>query len=813
MYFDRFSESVQIAVQKAQEVAKKYGTKYIGTEHLMFGLLSANDSVAAKLLGEYSIDAEKYEKLFKQNLDYNYFANGFTPRTKRIFEYAIAIALQSGSAFVGSEHLLFAIVSDAESVATHLLRSLGVNLEELKGKLSQILSKVSSSEQGESASGFDIEGEKPSSKSSNLGKLSKFGTDLTRKAREGKLDPVIGREKEIERIIQILSRRTKNNPVLIGEPGVGKSAIVEGLAQKIVSGNVPELLKDKIVFSLDIAGLLAGTKYRGDFEERLKEAINFIIKNGNIILFIDEIHNLVGAGSTSEGKLDAADILKPLLARGEMQTIGATTIDEYRKYIEKDAALERRFQPVMVEQPSVEDTILILKGLRDKYEAHHKVTITDEAISAAAVLSDRYITDRFLPDKAIDLIDEACSKARLESYIAPPSLKEKENLLVKLEQEKKSASLSDDFEKAARLRDEIKKLSEEIEAIKKEWEGNRTKSNASIGEEDVAMVVSQWTSIPVLKLTQSEAERLLKLEEQLHNRVIGQEDAVSSVAKAIRRARAGLKDPNRPIGSFIFVGPTGVGKTELSKALAESMFGSEDLMVRIDMSEYMEKHSVSKLIGAPPGYIGYDEAGQLTEKIRRKPYSVVLFDEIEKAHSDVFNMLLQILEDGRLTDAKGRVVSFKNTIIIMTSNVGTSELSKMKSVGFAAGGDSGYENMKDKIMDALKKQFRPEFINRVDEIIVFHNLSKEHTAKIVNIMIEKLNAKLTDKKIRLKLTEKAMQHIIDSGYDPEYGARPLRRFVQREIEDKLSESLLLGEVKEGDKITVDKGERGLTFVR
>ena len=813
MYFDRFSESVQIAVQKAQEVAKKYGTKYIGTEHLMFGLLSANDSVAAKLLGEYSIDAEKYEKLFKQNLDYNYFANGFTPRTKRIFEYAIAIALQSGSAFVGSEHLLFAIVSDAESVATHLLRSLGVNLEELKGKLSQILSKVSSSEQGESASGFDIEGEKPSSKSSNLGKLSKFGTDLTRKAREGKLDPVIGREKEIERIIQILSRRTKNNPVLIGEPGVGKSAIVEGLAQKIVSGNVPELLKDKIVFSLDIAGLLAGTKYRGDFEERLKEALNFIIKNGNIILFIDEIHNLVGAGSTSEGKLDAADILKPLLARGEMQTIGATTIDEYRKYIEKDAALERRFQPVMVEQPSVEDTILILKGLRDKYEAHHKVTITDEAISAAAVLSDRYITDRFLPDKAIDLIDEACSKARLESYIAPPSLKEKENLLVKLEQEKKSASLSDDFEKAARLRDEIKKLSEEIEAIKKEWEGNRTKSNASIGEEDVAMVVSQWTSIPVLKLTQSEAERLLKLEEQLHNRVIGQEDAVSSVAKAIRRARAGLKDPNRPIGSVICVGPTGVGKTELSKALAESMFGSEDLMVRIDMSEYMEKHSVSKLIGAPPGYIGYDEAGQLTEKIRRKPYSVVLFDEIEKAHSDVFNMLLQILEDGRLTDAKGRVVSFKNTIIIMTSNVGTSELSKMKSVGFAAGGDSGYENMKDKIMDALKKQFRPEFINRVDEIIVFHNLSKEHTAKIVNIMIEKLNAKLTDKKIRLKLTEKAMQHIIDSGYDPEYGARPLRRFVQREIEDKLSESLLLGEVKEGDKITVDKGERGLTFVR
>lgn len=813
MYFDRFSESVQIAVQKAQGVAKKYGTKYIGTEHLMYGLLSANDSVAAKLLGEYSIDAENYEKVFKQNLDYNYFANGFTPRTKRIFEYAIGIALQSGSNFVGSEHLLFAIVSDSESMATHLLRTLGVNLEELKSKLMQILSKVNP-DQNISRPGFDIDGDRGSYKTSqNLGKLSRFGTNLTRKAREGKLDPVIGREKEIERIIQILSRRTKNNPVLIGEPGVGKTAIVEGLAQKIVSGNVPELLKDKVVFSLDIAGLLAGTKYRGDFEERLKDAVNFITKNGNIIVFIDEIHNLVGAGSTSEGKLDAADILKPLLARGELQTVGATTIDEYRKYIEKDAALERRFQPVMVEQPSVEDTILILKGLRDKYEAHHKVTITDEAINAAAVLSDRYITDRFLPDKAIDLIDEACSKARLDSYIAPPSLKEKETLLVKLEQEKKSASLSDDFEKAAKLRDEIKKLSEEIEVLKKEWESNRTKFNASIGEEEVARVVSQWTSIPVARLTQTEAERLMKLEEQLHRRVIGQEDAVSSVAKAIRRARAGLKDPNRPIGSFVFVGPTGVGKTELSKALAEAMFGSEDLMIRIDMSEYMEKHSVSKLIGAPPGYIGYDEAGQLTEKIRRKPYSVVLFDEIEKAHPDVFNMLLQILEDGRLTDAKGRVVSFKNTIIIMTSNVGTSEISKMRSVGFASSDNSEYQNMKDKIMDALKKQFRPEFLNRIDEIIVFHSLNKEHTAKIVNIMIDKLNAKLADRNIRLRLTDKAMQYLIDAGYDPEYGARPLRRLVQREIEDKLSESLLLGEVKEGDDVTVDKEEKGLKFIR
>jgi ATP-dependent Clp protease ATP-binding subunit ClpC len=644
------------------------------------------------------------------------------------------------------------------------------------------------------------------SEKSPLDKISKFGTDLNQKAKECKLDPVIGRENEIDRIIQILSRRTKNNPVLIGEPGVGKSAVVEGLAQKIVSGNVPELLKNKIIFSLDIAGMLAGTKYRGDFEERLKEAINFITKNGNIIIFIDEIHNIVGAGATAEGKLDAADMLKPMLSRGELQTIGATTIDEYRKYIEKDPALERRFQPVMVEQPSVENTVLILKGLRDKYEAHHKVTISDEAIEAAAALSDRYIQDRFLPDKAIDLIDEACSKARLKSYTAPPSLKEKEMLLQKYEQEKKSAASSDDFEKAAKLRDSIKKLNEEIAAIKKEWEINRTKTNATIGEEDIAAVVSQWTSIPVVKLTQTESERLMNLESQLHKRVIGQDEAVASVSRAIRRARTGLKDPSRPIGSFIFVGPTGVGKTELCKALAESMFGSEDLMIRVDMSEYMEKHSVSKFIGAPPGYVGYEEAGQLTEKIRRKPYSVLLFDEIEKAHQDVFNMLLQILEDGRLTDAKGRVVSFKNTIIIMTSNAGTSEISKMKTLGFASGQDSDYLNMKDKLISALKKEFRPEFINRVDDIIVFHNLTKEDTVKIVDIMINNLNKRLADKNIELKLTQKAIDYLIKEGYDSEYGARPLRRLVQKKIEDKLSEEMLLGKIKEGDSVIADEKE-------
>ena len=811
MFFDKFTESVQKAVAKAQEIGKKYGTKYLGTEHILYGLLSVDNSVAANLVAEYGIDIDKYDQLFKQNLDLKYEANGFTPRTKKMFETAIALALQIGKGFVGTEHLLLAIVSDKESMATYLLQLLGADIDGLKNKLiKEINGGVVKSTTTDGGMFEEVQPINKASKSP-LDKIEKFGTDLNQKAKEGKLDPVIGREKEIERITQILSRRTKNNPVLIGEPGVGKSAVVEGLAQKIASGNVPELLKDKIIFSLDIAGMLAGTKYRGDFEERLKEAINFITKNGNIILFIDEIHNLVGAGATAEGKLDAADMLKPLLARGELQTIGATTIDEYRKYIEKDAALERRFQPVMVEQPSVEDTILILKGLRDKYEAHHKITITDEAIEAASILSDRYIQDRFLPDKAIDLIDEACSKARLDSYVAPTDLKDKEKLLEKYEQEKKSASSNDDFEKAAKLRDQIKKLNEEISSIKKEWEKNRTKTISSIGEEDVARIVAQWTSIPVLKLTQTESERLLNLESQLHKRVIGQEEAVTSVSKAIRRARAGLKDPNRPIGSFIFVGPTGVGKTELSKALAESMFGSEELMIRVDMSEFMEKHSVSKLIGAPPGYVGYDEAGQLTEKIRRKPYSVVLFDEIEKAHPDVFNMLLQILEDGRLTDAKGRVVNFKNTIIIMTSNAGTSELSKMQRLGFADGEKANYDNMKDKLIDALKKQFRPEFINRVDDIIVFHNLTKENTKDIVKIMVKNLNTRLKEKNISIILTQQAMDYIIKTGYDEEYGARPLRRIVQKKIEDKLSEEILLGKVKDGDSITADEKNDNIEF--
>jgi ATP-dependent Clp protease ATP-binding subunit ClpC len=813
MFFDKFTESVQKAVANAQEAAKKYGTKYLGTEHILYGLLAVEDSKAAKLLGEYGVNLEKYEEVFKQNIDPNYQANGFTPRTKRMFETAIAFALQTGGGFVGSEHLLLAIISDKESMATYLLQNLGADTEGLKSKL---MGDVAKSAPEAAASDNDVFGEarqETRKENSSLQKIARFGTDLNAKAKEGKLDPVIGREKEIDRVIQILSRRTKNNPVLIGEPGVGKSAIVEGLAQKIVEGKVPELLKNKIIFALDIAGMLAGTKYRGDFEERLKDAINFIKKNGNIILFIDEIHNIVGAGATAEGKLDAADMLKPLLARGELQTIGATTIDEYRKYIEKDSALERRFQPVMVEQPSVEDTILILKGLRDKYEAHHKVAIKDEAIEASAVLSDRYIQDRFLPDKAIDLIDEACSKARLKSYIAPPQLKEKEVELAKLEQEKQAAAASDDYEKAAKLRDKVKALKEQIDEMKKEWEANRTKTNAAIGEEEVAEIVSQWTSVPVLKLTQSESEKLLNLESQLHKRVIGQGDAVSAISKAIRRARAGLKDPSRPIGSFIFVGPTGVGKTELSKALAESMFGSEELMIRIDMSEYMEKHSVSKLIGAPPGYIGYDETGQLTEKIRRKPYSVVLFDEIEKAHPDVFNMLLQILEDGRLTDSKGRVVSFKNTIIIMTSNVGSSEINKMKKVGFAADGDSEYQDMKDKLNDALKKQFRPEFLNRIDEIIVFHYLSKEDTAKIVSIMIDNLNKRLADRNISVKLSDAAMDYLIKNGYDSEYGARPLRRLIQRKIEDKLSEELLLGNVGDGDSLVADESGGDIVIVK
>ncbi len=826
--FDKFTENVNKAVAYGKESSASLGLNYVGTEHILYGLLCVKDCVASKLLQARGVTLQNFGALLKQAMSKENTSTGFTPRTKKMFAVAVGLGVEIGQGFVGTEHMLLAIIMDSESAAVAMLKALNCDINKLAQELKTIIS-------GKAYIGFSFSNKgsatpkinfgvknfdgsmgmtEESNKAEALGKLQKFGTDLTKKARDGKLDPVIGRSKEIDRIIQILSRRTKNNPVLIGEPGVGKSAVVEGLAQAIESGNVPELLKGKVVFSLDLAGLVAGTKYRGDFEERLKDAIDTVRKEGNIILFIDEIHNLIGTGSTNDGKMDAADILKPLLARGELQTVGATTIDEYRKYIEKDAALERRFQPVMVDQPSVEDTVLILKGLRDRYEAHHRVTITDEAIEAAAELSDRYITDRFLPDKAIDLIDEAASRARLDSYTAPVNLTDKENDLAKLEQEKRAAIVADDYEAAAKIRDKIKKLADEIEQLKQDWSSEKRRKNSSIGSEDVARVVSQWTSIPVVKLTETEAKKLINLEKILHSRVIGQDEAVSAVSRAIRRSRAGLKDPKRPVGSFIFVGPTGVGKTELCKALAEAVFGDEDLMIRIDMSEYMEKHSVSKLVGAPPGYVGYDEAGQLTEKIRRKPYSVVLFDEVEKAHPDVFNILLQILEDGHLTDSKGRLINFKNTIIIMTSNAGASEIKRSKRVGFDDGGDkSRYADMKTRLMETLKREFKPEFLNRVDDIIVFHHISKEDIRRIARIMIDTLAKRLSDKDIAVSLSEKAMDRLIEKGYDEEYGARPLRRVIQREIEDRLSEEILKGSVRFGSTVSIDFDGSDLTFTQ
>jgi ATP-dependent Clp protease ATP-binding subunit ClpC len=648
---------------------------------------------------------------------------------------------------------------------------------------------------------------------SNTKTIDKYGTDLNQRAKEGRLDPVIGREDVIERVIQILSRRTKNNPCLIGEPGVGKTAIAEGLAQEIIKGSVPETLKDKRVITLDMAGMVAGAKYRGEFEERLKNAIDEIKAAGNIILFIDEMHTIIGAGA-AEGAIDASNILKPVLARGELQVVGATTLDEYKKHIEKDAALERRFQPIIVEEPTVEDTIRILKGLRDKYEAHHKVAITDEAIEAAASLSHRYISDRFLPDKAIDLIDEAASRIRLKSSTAPKELKELEDKIKEVDTEKRTAINNQDFEKAASLRDEEKKLTDELNKQRKLWAAKNIK-DIKINYEDIADVVSQWTGIPVKKLQGDESERLLNMEEILHKRVIGQEPAVEALSKAIRRSRVGLKDPKKPIGSFIFLGPTGVGKTELSKALAEAMFGDEDAMIRIDMSEYMEKHSVSKMIGSPPGYVGFDDGGQLTERVRRKPYSVILFDEIEKAHPDVFNILLQILDDGRLTDAKGRTVDFKNTVVIMTSNVGASTIKKQKTLGFATNASDEekdeYEKMKENVLNELKKTFRPEFLNRIDEIIVFHSLNKEHIKQIVSLMINNLSKRLDEMNIHIKVDEKAMDILADAGFDPVYGARPLQREIRRRIEDKLSEELLKGTIKKSDTILISADDKELIF--
>ena len=826
--FNQFSPNLQKAVKLSLEAAQYYGSSYIGSEHILFGMLNVPQCRGAQILQAVGVREPDYRAVFVRTLNKSVKLSGFTPRTKNMFDKACELAVDrdGAGASVGSEYMLFAILVDDESVAVRLLRMLGVDIDALLGALDEEMGvpPESAEEERERADIFysHIPKQPIHEGGPNGGKAAgvslRFGVDLTQKAREGKIDPVIGRKKEIDKIIQVLSRRTKNNPVLIGEPGVGKSAVVEGLAQAIVKGEVPDLLLGKTVFALDLPGMLAGAKYRGDFEERLKEIVERIQKNGNIILFIDEIHNIVGAGASSDNSMDAANILKPMLARGELQTIGATTIDEYRKYIEKDSALERRFTPVNVEQPSVEETIEILRGLRDKYEAHHKVTISDDAIVAAASLSDRYITDRFLPDKAIDLIDEAASRARLDSYNGPAGIKEKEHEIERLNAEKNKAVRRDDFMTAQQTLDKIKRIEQEIEKLRAEWEKKRGECHATIGSDDVARIVAGWTGIPVVKLTEEESTRLLHLEEELHKRVIGQDEAVTAVAKAIRRARAGLKDPNRPIGSFIFVGPTGVGKTELSKALAAAMFGDERLMIRMDMSEFMEKHSVSKIIGAPPGYVGFeDTGGQLTEKIRRKPYSVVLFDEIEKAHPDVFNVLLQILDDGRLTDSKGRVVSFKNTIIIMTSNVGASKVNEMRRLGFAGEGepskedDAEYDRMKEKITDELKAQFKPEFLNRVDEIIIFHKLSRTDASHVCDLFLSVLTDRLKKREIDLDITNAAREKLLDEGYDAVYGARPLKRVIQRRIEDALSEEILANKVSPGQRVRVDAKDGKFVF--
>ncbi len=793
--FGRLTERAQRVLAHAQEEAIRLNHNNIGTEHLLLGLVKEPDGIAAKVLAAYNITEDKVVSEVEQLIGHGTDMGGtiqYTPRAKKVIELSLDEARKLNHNFVGTEHILLGLIRENEGVAARVLANLDLNITKAR---SQVVKLLGSPEMA----GKDAN----ASKSQNTPTLDELARDLTVIAKDGTLDPVIGRSAEITRVIEVLSRRTKNNPVLIGEPGVGKTAIVEGLAQAIINNEVPETLKGKRVMSLDMGTVVAGTKYRGEFEERLKKVMEEIHQAGNIILFIDELHTLIGAGG-AEGAIDASNILKPALARGELQCIGATTLEEYRKYIEKDAALERRFQPVQVDQPNVEDAIEILKGLRDRYEAHHRIKISDEALVAAVKMSDRYISDRFLPDKAIDLIDEAGSKVRLRNYTTPPSLKELEAELEKVKNEKDAAVHSQEFEQAASLRDKQTQLEKKLEETKKEWQKTQGSNNTSVTEDDIANVVAQWTGIPIAKIAETESQKLLNLEEILHNRVIGQSDAVSSISKAVRRARAGLKDPKRPIGSFIFLGPTGVGKTELAKALAEAMFGEEDAMIRVDMSEFMEKHSVSRMVGSPPGYVGHDDGGQLTEKVRRKPYSVILFDEIEKAHPDVFNILLQVLDDGRLTDSKGRTVDFRNTVIIMTSNVGAQEIKDNKFVGF--GGQTAaqdYETIRKTMMDELKKQFRPEFLNRIDDIIVFHKLEKDHLKEIVTLMVEGLANRLKEQDIHISLTDAAKEKIADEGYDPEYGARPLARAIQKHIEDQLSEELLKGEELTGHHINID----------
>lgn len=808
--YGRFTEKAEKAITHSQESAMQLGHNYVGTEHLLLGLVREGTGIAARVLQSQGVTEEKVireiEELIGKGEQTGEQPLGFTPRTKRVLELSFKEARRMGQNYIGTEHLILGIMKEGESVAVRILIDLGVDPQKLISEISKMLTEEAPGAAGEP---------KSHSANSNTPTLNQFGRDLTEMAREGKFDPVIGRDNEIERVIQILSRRTKNNPCLIGEPGVGKTAIAEGLAQKIVEGNIPEILKDKRVVTLDLSSMVAGAKYRGEFEERLKKALEEIRKAGNVILFIDEMHTIIGAGA-AEGAIDASNILKPSLARGEIQIIGATTLDEYRKHVEKDAALERRFQPITVGEPTVEEAIGILKGVRDKYEAHHRVKITDEAIVAAVKFSDRYITDRFLPDKAIDLIDEAGSKVRLKSFTAPPDLKKLEEQFEKLRKEKEDSIRSQEFEKAARIRDEEQKLKSELEKAKNEWYQKSQVKTDTVTEEHIAEVVASWTGIPVKKLAEEETERLMKMEDVLHQRVIGQEEAVKAVSKAIRRGRVGLKDPKRPVGSFIFLGPTGVGKTELCKALAEALFGEENSIVRIDMSEYMEKHSVSRLVGSPPGYVGYDEGGQLTEKVRRKPYSVVLFDEVEKAHPDVFNILLQILEDGRLTDSQGRTVDFRNTVIIMTSNVGARMITEPKRLGFASPNEEkskSYQDMKNNVMGELKNTFKPEFLNRVDEIIVFHPLEETHIKQIVRLMLDSLTKRIQSNDIKLEVSDKAVDHLANKGYDMIYGARPLRRAIQSDVEDKLAEEILEGKIKSGDSVVVDFDGENLTFTK
>lgn len=802
--FNGFTEKANRSLNVAMSIASELGHTYIGSEHILYGLVADENGIASTLLHKKGIDKDViYQKLVTsigRGIQTALSPSDFTPRSKRILETAVMEARRLKHSYVGTEHLLMAILREEDSYGVAFLQELGVSTREL---YNECLSELSAGDVGSSSYGSESSHSTRSSGNGTISdQLKKYGRDLTEMAKNNQIDPVIGRQEEIERVIQILSRRTKNNPCLIGEPGVGKTAIAEGLAQKIVNGEVPETLKDKKVFCLDLTSMLAGAKYRGDFEERIKAALDEVAKDGTIILFIDEIHTIVGAGA-AEGAVDAANILKPQLARGEIQLIGATTIEEYRKYIEKDSALERRFQPVMVNEPSEEDAYKILLGLRDKYEAHHKIKISDEAIKAAVELSSRYINDRYLPDKAIDLIDEASSRVRLKAFTATPDIKQLEDQLKKLNEEKAAAINAQEFEAAAKIRDKEKELNEKLEKEKQNWNDKAKRNTETVTADDIAEIVSSWTGVPVKQLTEQEGQRLLNMENVLHERVIGQEEAVSAVAKAIRRGRIGLKDPKRPIGSFLFLGPTGVGKTELCKALAESLFGDENAMIRLDMSEYMEKHSVSRMVGSPPGYVGYDDGGQLTEKIRRKPYSVILFDEIEKAHPDVFNMLLQILEDGILTDSQGRKVSFKNAVIIMTSNIGSQLLNEQKSLGFATASKSAeetqeYKDIKSEVMTELKRHFRPEFLNRIDDIIVFHKLTSENIRQIAVKMLQQLQDRIAALGIHAEFTDACVEQISKDGYDPIYGARPLRRAITTEIEDRLSEKLLEGTLKSGE---------------